>query len=436
MNMRFFNYIILLSFVFISTTLGATQEIEAILRAKISGIQQITKLDAQDHFKFEYEILIEQPLDHNDPSAGKFEQRVFLSHLDFKKPVLFVTEGYSARQRTYELSKILNSNQIMVEYRFFGKSKPQNINWDYLKNDQAMEDLHRLRQLFGKIYKNKKWVSTGISKGGSTTLIYKSAYPKDVKLAVPYVAPLALAQEDKRTDEHIQTIGTPECRAKLNAVQRAILKQRDAIIPMIDKWAVKNKHQFTMLSTDKVLEYAVLEYTFSFWQWGHDCNKIPEPTASAEELFDHLRDIVGYDFYSDRTTQYFLPAFYQFITELGYYGFINEEFQDLLVSVKNPTNVIFAPQDTDLTFTPYCQKVVDYLDKKGNKVLYIYGEVDPWTACGYQPTKKTNGLRMEKKGGSHYTRIASFGKADRQKIYDYIRKYAKVKPVPLAENAE
>ncbi len=429
-------FILTLSILILSIAVQAQSDFERILRSKIPSVKSVLKIDNQDHFTEEYEVLLEQPLDHNDASAGTFEQRIFLSHTGFKNPVLLVTEGYAARQRTYELSKILNSNQIIVEYRFFGRSVPKNKDWKYLKNDQAMEDLHRIRTLFKKVYRSQKWVSTGISKGGSTTLIYKSKYPKDVKLAVPYVAPLALAMEDKRTDEHIMQIGTKECRKKLNIVQRAALKQRNKIIPMIDKWAKKNKQQFTFLTTDKVLEYAVLEYTFSFWQWGHDCNKIPPANASAKVLFEHINEIVGYDFYSDATVQYFQPAFYQFITELGYYGFINKEFQDLLVSIKKPTNKIFAPQDTDLTFTPYCQDVVNFLDKKGKKVLYIYGEVDPWTACGYQPTKKTKALRMDKKGGSHFTRIASFSNEERARIYNYIRKHSKVTPVPLPENVE
>lgn len=421
-----------LAFIFLinAALVQAHHGIEAILKKKIPAITSITKLESSDHFKEVFEIMIEQPLDHNNPAAGTYQQRVFLSHTAKKSPMLIVTEGYGARQRTYELSKILNSNQMIVEYRYFGKSKPATSDWTYLKNDQALEDLHRLRKLFRKLYR-KEWISTGISKGGTTCLMYKHKYPKDVKVAVPYVAPLATAQADKRTDEHILTIGTKECRDKLTQFQRLALQKREELIPMIDEWAIEKKAEFTFLTTDKVLEYAVLEYTFSFWQWGADCATIPDETASTEEVFKHLKGIVGYDFYSDASCKYFLPAFYQFITESGYYGFLNEHLQDLLVSVKKPTNVIFAPQDTDLSFTPYCQNVIDFLDVKGNNIIYIYGEVDPWTACGYQPTKNTNALRMDKKGGSHTTRIASFSKAEQQKIYKRLDKWLKTDILPL-----
>ncbi len=415
------------SFIFAETAL------EKLIRKKVPNVTSVTKLKNSDHFKEVYEIMIRQPLDHADATKGYFEQRVFLSHTNRKRPMLIVTEGYSARQRTYELSKILNSNQLIVEYRYFGKSTPQKMDWTYLKNDLAMEDLHKLRTVFGKIYK-KKWISTGISKGGSTTLIYKSAYPKDVKVAIPYVAPLAIAQEDKRTDEHILSIGSEECRNKLDAFQKVAMKNRTAILPFIEEWAKEKSHQFTYVSIPAAFEYAVLEYTFSFWQWGHDCAKVPSVKASPKEIFEHLNEIVGFNFYSDATCQYFLPAFYQFITELGYYGFIQDHVKQDMVALKHANNIVFAPQDTDLTFTPYCQKVIDYLDVNGDNIIYIYGEIDPWTACGYYPTKATNALRMDLKGGSHTTRIASYSQAEQNQIYQQLEKWLKMKVKPLPKS--
>ena len=425
-------HIITLLLLFVGSNLIAKEfNLEALLKKKIPTITKITKLKAKDHFVQEYEIMLTQPLDHNNPSAGSFEQRVFLSHVDRKSPMLIVTEGYGARQRTYELSKILRSNQLTVEYRYYGKSAPMKMDWNYLKNDHAMDDLHKLRKLFGKIYK-KKWVATGISKGGSTTLIYKSKYPKDVKVSVPYVAPLALAQEDKRCDEHILKTGSDACRKHLEDLQIAMLKNREAIIPMVDEWAAENKQQFTFMTTDKAFEYAVLEYTFSFWQWGHDCDKLPDPaTSTPKELFENLNEIVGFSFYSDATCQYFLPSYYQFFKELGYYGFIKEPFKDLLVAVPNPTNLDFCPKGVDMSFTPYCQDVIDYLDVKGNNIIYIYGALDTWTACGYHPTKATNSLRMDKVDGSHTTRISTFDANDQQKIYDKLEKWLKMKVYPL-----
>ncbi len=428
--MKIRNTILLLLVMFLAIDAEAKPKVLIDMIKKVLPNATIKKLPAKDHYKEAFEIKFKQPLDHNNPSVGSFEQRIFLCHADFKKPMVMVTEGYNGRYVTNEVAKILQSNQLTVEYRYMGASKPAKTDWQYLTNDQATEDLHRIRQLFKKIYK-KKWVSTGISKGGSTCLIYKSKYPKDICVAVPYVAPIALAQEDKRTDEHIKTIGTAECRKKLNDLQRYALENRTELVAMIDTFAVNNKKSFS-IGHGAVLEFAVLEFTFSFWQWGASCDEIPERGASVQEIFDYLNKIVGFDFYADSTCDFFLPSFYQFLTESGYYGFIYDHVKDLLVSLENPSNLIFGPKDADLTFDPEpMRKVHDFLSAKGNKILYIYGEVDTWTACGFTPTPNTDALRMVKEGGSHTTRIASFSEADRQKIYDQLKKWLKVEIYPL-----
>ena len=409
-------------FIFISSH-AAKKNIEQILKKKLPNAQ-IKKLETKDHFNAVFEIMIEQPLDHKDKSAGTFQQRLFLYHKDVKAPMVFVTEGYAARDRTYELSRMLNSNQLIVEYRFFGASVADSINWSYLKNDQAIEDLHRLNKIFKKIYK-KKWVSTGISKGGTTTMIYKSKYPKDVKVAVPYVAPLALAQEDERTDKHIKNMGSVACKEKLFDFQKMVLERKKELLPMLEAQAKKDIMKYS-IGFERALEFAALEFTFSFWQWGSKCEEVPGREATTDAIFTYLDKVVSFSFYSDATYEYYKPAFYQFMTELGYYGFITDHVADLLTQ-KEYSNRTFGPLNADLAYKPYLQPVVDYLDKKGKRVLLIYGAIDPWTSCGYQPKEGTDMLRMDLEGGSHFTRIGNFSRADQEKIRKQLNEWLKVK---------
>ncbi len=422
--------ILLLCFFVQSFTLLAEDSPVIVLLKKQVPNASIKKLKATDHYKEAYEVKIKQPLDHENPRAGTFVQRFFLSHYDRKAPTVIVTEGYNGRYTTSEVAKMLRANQVSVEYRYMGESKPDKMDWQYLTNDQAAADLHRIRTIFKKIYR-KKWVSTGISKGGSTTLIYKSKYPKDVCVAVPYVAPIALAQEDSRTDEHLKTIGSKACRDKLADFQRYALENREQLIPMIDTFSVNHDMAFS-IGTGAVLEFIVLELTFSFWQYAADCDAVPERGASMQEVFDYLNKLVGYNFYSDAIADFYRPSFYQFLTELGYYGFVHDHVKDLLVSLKRPGNLIFGPQDADLSFNPaYMQNVKNFLDKKGKKILYIYGELDTWTACGYTPVPGMDALRMVKKDGSHATRISSFSEEERQIIYSKLKKWLKTEIYPL-----
>lgn len=384
---------------------------------------EVTKMELTDHFTKAYQIVLDEPLDHKNPSVGTFKHYVYLSHSDETKPTVIVTEGYNATPQTYELTKIFKGNQVQVEYRFYGKSRPDSIQWQYLKNDQAIEDYHNLVTKLKRLYTGK-WISTGISKGGETVLIYKSKYPWDVEVAVPYVAPLINGQEDPKTAAHIKTVGSDECREKITKFQRLVLTNRDSVLGEISRYAKEKEMSFTELSNDEALEYSVLQFPFSFWQWGGNCDAIPNETANAKELFDYLNTIVEISLYNDKFYYDLLPSYYQHMTELGYYGFDTTSVKDLIKVVHKPTNLRFTPKNVDLTFNPnYINEVRDFVENQGKKILYIYGEYDTWGACAPSPKPHVDALKMILKEGSHSTRIKNFSKEDQQRIYDKLQNW-------------
>ncbi len=383
----------------------------------------ITPIETKDHFSKAYQLVLKQSLDHKNPKAGTFDHYIYVSHSGYKNPTVFITEGYNARPRTYELSKLFNANQIQVEYRFYGKSRPASIPWQYLTNDAAIEDYHQIITKLKQLYTGK-FISTGISKGGETVLIYKSKYPKDIDIAVPYVAPLINTQEDPRTTHHINTVGTKDCRDKITQFQRSLLQNRAALLSEIKIYAAEKGSKFNEVSIEEALEYATLEFPFSFWQWGGNCNEIPSTTASPEILFEYMNAIVGINFYSDASYHNYLPSFYQHSRELGYYGFDFTPVADLLQVVSNTSNTRFAPKNVDLTYNPnYIRKVREYVENKGNQILYIYGGYDTWGACRPTPKPQLDALMMVLPKGSHSTRIKNFPKNDQQKIMTTLNKW-------------
>lgn len=406
-------YFILLGFLFCQNQIFAS-DILAKLKAALPNAQFQT-LDNGRHFVEEYIIHLEQPLDHNDPSAGTFTQRMFLAHYNFNEPMLMVTEGYSAYPQYYELCEMLMSNQLIIEYRFYGESKPENYDYRYLTNDQAAADYHRIKKLLGKLYK-KDWISTGISKGGTTCLIHKTKYPKDVKAVVAYVAPLPKAREDKRCDEFILSQGSSSCQKALKNFQLHALSQKDEILPMLDSLAKNDSLSYNYVSIKEAFEYAVLEFTFSFWQYGHDCDAIPR-APDPEDSFQYLNEIVGFDFYCDESIDYFHPSFYQFMTENGYYGFIHDYLVSKIEYVSDFTNVPFAPQNVNLEYKPdYLKRVRVDLYHHGDGVIYIYGALDPWTACKMSPSKKSDALIIIDADGDHKTRISSLSPSEIKQV--------------------
>lgn len=404
----------------------------SILKKKLPTDTKIEVREASGHFNKEYTLFITQPIDHSNPALGTFQQRVFLSHHDRKSPTLIVTEGYSARPRKYELSEIMRSNQIIVEYRYNGASVPEKLDYRYLTNDQAMEDLHHIRTIFKKVYK-KKWISTGISKGGTTCLIYKSKYPKDVNVAVSYVGPLPKAREDVRMDEMIlEKLEESECGRQLMDLQKFALQHDEEIVPMIDSLAKADKITFNRVSIAQAMEYAILELTFSFFQMGYECKEVPKE-LNVKSVFDYLKAIVGFDFYCDQTIDYFEPAFYQFMTENGYYGFIHTPYDKYIDDLNQFDNSIFAPQGIPLEYDKdYLTKVRVFLHHYGDKIIYIQGGNDPWAACRFVPPATRDAVYIEKEGGNHGIRIKGLNAAEQQEIYDSLKRWLKVKIYPLA----
>ena len=144
---------------------------------QLKGISGIEKLETE-LYPEKYLLRIEQQIDPKHPEVGTFKQRVVVCHVGFDRPTVVVTEGYGgdyALNPRYqdELSKLFNTNVVFVEYRYFLESTPEPKNWDYLTAENSAYDLHNVVTTFKQIY-DKKWISTGISKGGQTTTLYRA----------------------------------------------------------------------------------------------------------------------------------------------------------------------------------------------------------------------------------------------------------------------
>ncbi len=166
---------------------------------------------------------------------------------------------------------------------------------------------------------------------------------------------------------------------------------------------------------EKAFEYIVLEYPFSFWQYHHiECEFIPDENASPDEMLEHLDRVVSFSSYSDRAMN--SPSMYQFLTELGYYGYVTKNVDDLLSST-DYSNTVFAPQNTDLVYNAeVMQDIERWLKDFGNNILYIYAENDPWSAPSVALSSRVNAEKRILSSGNHYTFIRNFPDTEREDI--------------------
>jgi hypothetical protein len=388
-------------------------------------VVSIQKIEQYPYFKETYEILIEQYLDYGNPAAGKFNQRVILSDYNKYSPVIFVTEGYKAdyaMKDSYvnELSKILEGNQIIVEHRYFGKSMPDNVNWDYLTMENACGDLHRIMKIFKRIYNNQnKWIATGISKGGTNTLAYKAFYPEDMDVWIPYVGPINFGVEDGRHEKFLTKVGTQVCRDKILEFQKNILIKRDSIQPLLDSLIKARKYTYP-ISNEEVLDYCVLEYSFSFWQWGNSCADIPSDTASIHSKFEYLVTVSDPDYMSFEGVAPIQAFFVQAEKEMGYYGYDIKPLKPYLKikDAKGYLSRIFLPAGVNYKFSKktstFIQKAIQ---NDGKHVMLIYGEYDPWTASALKLEGKGKAVKLIIPKANHRIRIGNMPYAQKAEIY-------------------
>jgi hypothetical protein len=381
----------------------------------LPSIVSVEQIETDPEYTDAFKIFIEQPVDHKNPDGEKFKQKFFLSHKDDSLPMVIELDGYNIDfNRPNELASILNCNRILVEHRYFGESIPEDLDWKYLTIEQAANDHHQIIETMKKIY-DDKWITTGISKGGQTTYIHKYFFPDDADASVCYVAPLNLAPEDPRIYHFLDNVGTEECREKMIHFQREVLKRADDLIPMFIEDTKKSGYTYSLGDDRFIFEFVVLEYGFAFWQWQYtNCEEIPDTTATNEVLFEHLKKGSSFDYFADQEIKTNLPFVYQAYSQMGYYGYDVSEFKGLLKEVKEPTSRIFLPKDLNPDFEcSTMQKINTWIQKHGDNMIFIYGEIDAWSATAVELTGETNSIKMVKKGGNHRTRINSFDEVDR-----------------------
>ena len=404
-----------------------------LLHEKLKTIATISEIKPLEKGEFaeKYVTYFNQPLDHQHPEKGSFRQRVVVSHIGFDRPTVIVTEGYGASyalnpKYREELSKMFNTNMVFVEYRYFLESTPNPRDWQYLTAESSADDLHAVRQALKDIYPNK-WIATGISKGGQTAMLYRTFYPNDVDITVPYVGPLCYGVEDGRHEPFLRQVGTADERRKIEDFQLEVLKRKSTLLPRFEKHCQEKKYEFNA-STEEIYDYSVLEYSFAFWQWGTPVSTIPANNASDDEIYKHFMAISEPSYFAKGggNESFFVQA----ARELGYYGYDIRPFKQYLsiTSSKGYLKKLMLPDDAkEIKFDKtLSKKITKFLKKNDPKMLFVYGEIDPWSAAAttwLNTDKKENVHIFVEPRGSHLARINTLPEEMKQEAISILKKW-------------
>jgi len=382
----------------------------------------VKEIEPTKPFTSAFEIWIKQPVDHSNGSGPRMWQRMFLSHVGLDRPMVLETDGYGVSwPKTRELARLLNANQLIVEHRYWGVSRPDSLDWKYLTVRQAASDHHRILSLLKPLY-GKSWISTGRSKGGMAALFHKALYPADVSATIAFVAPIMLSLEDSRFDDYIHSKTNDDWRDAVELFQITALQRRHQMLLLLDRFISQSETKFG-LSLDTLFEFMVCDYPIScFSRYAGDVSSISHLSDSAEALFRHLIKVVDMKYFSDATLLQNAPLIYQCITELGYHSYRTSHIDSLLISLENPTYALLSPVKETI---PFDAAIMEYANERLvseiNNVIYLYGEYDPWTACAVTPSKTTNCIDIILPGKGHNFKLADVPDSGYLEILDSLR---------------
>lgn len=393
----------------------------------VSGVKTLQSTDGLEKLV----CFVNQQLDWKDEAEGSFAQRVIIKHRGFDRPTVMVTEGYGAAYALHpgyqeELSTLLEANLVFVEHRYFLESTPQPCDWGHLTVENSAGDYHHIRNLLREVYPGK-WFTTGISKGGQTTMFYRTFYPNDVDGSVSYVAPLNKSLEDGRHEPFINQAGTAEERARIQEFQMETLKRRATLEPMFADYCSRKGYTFRV-PISEIFDLAVLEYSFAFWQWGDDVAQIPALTATDSTYYKHLIDKCEPSYFAQQTP--YTSFNVQAMRELGYYGYDTAPFEEYLSiphaegymrRVMIPDSLTYIEFDGNLY-----ERVNTFLRENDLPMMFIYGEYDPWSATGVTWLNDKKHIRVfVEPGGSHKARIGTMPEATQKEIKKILKRWTK-----------
>lgn len=414
-----------------TTTEAAAGSDIADLLKKVPGMTVVAEEPAPAPYRF-FRLTYQQPADHRHPEKGTFTQRMTLLHKDSARPTVLYNSGYNVPEQQFraEPTKLIDGNQLAVEHRFFTPSRPEPTDWRNLNIWQAATDHHRILAALHSIYP-KAWITTGGSKGGMTAVYHRRFYPDDVAGTVAYVAPNDVIDSRDVYDKFLDNVGDdPACRTALEVLQREALVRRAELGTLVAENAAANGLTFDKItgSIDRALEFAVIDTPFAFWQYGDrsGCPTIPGPSAATREIYDFLEAWGSPSFYSDQGIEPYVPYFYQAGTQLGSPYPDEAHLRDLLRYKGQDVPRSLVPRTIAMRFDPVAMPSVDLWVKfAGSRLLFVYGENDPWSAEPFQlgPGSKDS-YRYYAPAGNHGSKIESLVPDDAAKATSALLRWA------------
>ena len=406
------------------------------LLAQLNALPGVTAVETPtQQAGFTYIVMhFTQPVDHDDPSGPTFQQEVSLLHRDPAAPMIVHTSGYwdYYLDSPVELTRLLVANQVSIEHRFFGSSRPNPPDWTKLTIKQMAADEHAIIAALHTIYPGA-FLTTGGSKGGMTAIYHRRFYPDDVAGTVPYVAPMSFGAPDPRYSPFLDTLGPPACRQAVRDAATEMLANRRAAIEakaMAQAQDPGDPHSYTRILLRPAVESSIVSLEWSFWQYygvGF-CASVPLVTDGDDKMWQFLDLISPVTDNDDVQVGEFDAYYYQSDFQLGYPDGGAAYLDSYLMFTDADYAMSLPTADPTYDAGVAMHDIDDWVQHEGNRLLFVYGEWDPWTGGKYELGQATDSLRLIQAEGTHGSRLARVADADRTAAFAKLAAWTGVTP--------
>ena len=365
-----------------------------------------------------FQLTLTQPIDHAMPDGPSFAQRLFLVHRGCERPMVVADWGYS-NDLFYddELASLFHTNTLWIEHRYQGESVPAPDDWDWsaLTIENGATDMHGVITTLKAIY-GGRWVSTGASKGGITATYHSFFFKHDLDGSIPYVAPASRSRIDPDYQGYLGAHMTSPCAQALRDAQVAALTTRRAA--MIAQLTPLVPAGYEPLFLEFLVEYT----DWGFWQYyGKSyCSAVPTATSTDEAFFNFFRQVNGFPARTPATDERSNAALdYEWLSEQGFALQIGEHVRDLLTMPTATATMEdgFRAQYPDVDLPAYdgsvTRSVRHWVETRAQNMLFIYGELDPWSGGALEEPAHPTSARFFVPGATHSAQIGGLATAER-----------------------
>ena len=207
--------------------------------------------------------------------------------------------------------------------------------------------------------------------------------------------------------------------------------RRDALIPTLGS----SDAGFSFVGgLDVAYEVNATDYSFGFWQYldpNSPTNGCPSLPMATLMLTDNQLRNWGYGALgaSDDSLRPFAAYYYQSATQLGGPAFLEQPFGNLIRYPGLSSRRFIDPKIVVPAFDPApLNAVKQWLATQAESMIFVYGELDPWSATQFQLGASTDTFKATAPGNNHGSQIANLSVSDAKTAMAKLQNWLGVKP--------